>query len=64
MQACHEAITTVKVWCIDGGPTQLECPGMSGPLAQAEADHVDWHQTPDWSGAAIGADSLVGTVWW
>jgi hypothetical protein len=45
MQACHEAINDgeglVQQWRV----TQLTRLGIPGPLAQAEADHVDWHQT-------------------
>jgi hypothetical protein len=44
MGACHEAIGDgaglVHRWRV----TQLTCRGIPGPLAEAEADHVDWHQ--------------------
>ena len=45
MQACYQAINDgegpVHQWQV----TQLTRPGIPGPLAQAQADHVDWHQT-------------------
>jgi hypothetical protein len=44
MQACHEASSDgeglVQQWRI----TQLTRLGIPGPLAQAEADRVGWHQ--------------------
>jgi hypothetical protein len=44
MLACHEAINDgeglVQQWRV----TQLKRLGILGPLAQAEADHVGWHQ--------------------
>jgi hypothetical protein len=44
MQACHRAINDgeglVRQWRV----TRLTRLGIPGPLAQAEADHVGWHQ--------------------
>jgi hypothetical protein len=44
MEACHEAISDgeglVHRWRV----TQLKRLGIPGPLAEAEADNVDWHK--------------------
>jgi hypothetical protein len=44
MEACHEAINDgeglVHRWRV----TQLKRLGIPGPLAEAEADNVDWHK--------------------
>lgn len=44
MQACHEATNDgaglVQQWRV----TQLTRLGIPGPSAEAEADHVGWHQ--------------------
>jgi hypothetical protein len=45
MEACHEAINDGEGLVHQWRVTQLTRPGIAGSLAQAEADHVDWHQT-------------------
>ena len=45
MQACHEAINDGEGLVHQWRVTQLTRLGIPGPLAQAQADRVDWHQT-------------------
>jgi hypothetical protein len=44
MQARDAAISDGKGLVHRWRVTQLTRRGIPGPLAQAEADHVDWHQ--------------------
>ena len=44
MKACHEAINDGEALVHQWRVTQLTRLGIPGPLAEAEADHVDWHQ--------------------
>ena len=44
MEAYHEAINDREGLVHQWRVTQLTRLGLPGPLAQAEADHVDWHQ--------------------
>ena len=44
MEAYHEAINDREGLVHQWRVTQLTRLGLPGPLAQAEADHVDWYQ--------------------
>ena len=44
MKAYHEAIDDGEGLVHQWRVTQLTRLGIPGPLAEAEADHVDWHQ--------------------
>ncbi len=44
MQACHDAINDGQGLVHQWRVTQLTRLGIPGPLAQAEADRVGWHQ--------------------
>jgi hypothetical protein len=44
MKAYHEAINDGEALVHRWRVTQLTRLGIPGPLAEAEADHVDWHQ--------------------
>jgi hypothetical protein len=44
MKACHEAINDREDLVHQWRVTQLTRLGIPGPLPEAEADHVDWHQ--------------------
>ena len=59
MQACHEAINDGEGLVHQWRVIQLTRLGIPGLLAQAEADRVDWHQTPGWSSAAFCAGGVV-----
>jgi hypothetical protein len=53
MKACHEAINDSEDLVHQWRVTQLTRLGIPGPLPEAEADHVDWHQIAGWSSAAV-----------
>ncbi len=42
--ACHEVIEHDEYRVHQWRVTQLERLGIPGPLAEADADNVDWHQ--------------------
>jgi hypothetical protein len=44
MKACHGAISDGEGLVHQWRVTQLTRLGIPEPLAEAEADHVDWHQ--------------------
>jgi hypothetical protein len=44
MELCHEAVNHDESLVHEWRVTQLKRLGIPGPLAEAEADNVDWHQ--------------------
>jgi hypothetical protein len=44
MERYHEIIDVEDSLVHDWRVTQLRRLGIPGPLAEADADHVDWHQ--------------------
>jgi hypothetical protein len=44
VQACHHAISDGEGLVHHWRVTQLTRLGISGPLAEAQADHTGWHQ--------------------
>jgi hypothetical protein len=44
MKRYHEIIDVEKSLVHDWRVAQLRRLGIPGPLAEADADHVDWHQ--------------------
>jgi len=49
----HEAAGDEKLLVHNWRVARLTGLGIPGPLAEVDADHLDWHQAPGWCSAAV-----------